>query len=149
MRCLACLATVFVLLGPEGSAFGDGELDTTFGNKGIVITDDGLLDSANAIAIQTDGKILVAGASIGTLGSDFALVRYDTHGQLDPSFGVGGKVITDFGGDEVANSVAIQADGRIVVVGTRTRAGSSDFAMARYNADGSLDGTLDIDGKKI
>ena len=66
-----------------------GDLDPTFGNAGRVVTSfPGGLDTANDIAVQSDGKIVVAGSS----GSDFAVVRYNTNGTLDVTFGVGGRV---------------------------------------------------------
>src|SRR5262249_42936154 len=67
-------------------------------------------------------------------------------GDLDPTFGVGGKVLTDFGGDETATAVAVQPDGKIVVVGYTNY---SDFAVARYNVDGSLDSSFGTGGKVV
>ena len=70
-----------------------GMLDTTFGSGGKVITAVGLEDGATSMVIQPDGKIIVAGGS-GTIENlDFALVRYNTDGSLDNSFGTGGKVL--------------------------------------------------------
>ncbi len=124
------------------SLLKDAELDSTFGNDGKVITDFGGTDQGRAVAVQKDGKIVVAGTS----GSDFAVARYNTDGSLDASFGMGGLVITDFGGFDGGNAVAIQKDGKIVVAGF---AGDEDsvFAVARYNRDGSLDITFGVDGK--
>ena len=78
----------------------------------------------------------------GSLGADFMLVRYNTDGSLDTSFDSDGLVTTDFGGQDEAFDVAIQTDGKIVVVGES----DDDFALARYNTDGSLDTTFDSDG---
>jgi len=133
-----------------GPVLADGELDSSFGTLGTQTTDfGGGNDSANALAIQSDGKIVVVGASVGSISSDFAVARYLPDGQLDAVFGDHGKVVTDFGGDEVANAVAIQADGKIVVAGTRTRLGGSDFVLARYGTDGTLDPSFDGDGKRV
>ncbi len=120
----------------------DGSLDPTFGSSGMVMTDFGGSDAASAVAIQPDGRIVTAGRS----GSgDFALARYNADGSLDPSFGSGGKVTTDFGGFDLALGVALQSDGKIVAAG---QGGSSfDFALARYNADGSLDTSFGSGGK--
>ncbi len=75
---------------------------------------------------------------------DFALTRFNTDGSLDTTFGVGVKVETDFGDtSENVTSIAIQTDGKIVAVGTRS---NYSFAMARYNTDGTLDTTFDVDG---
>jgi uncharacterized delta-60 repeat protein len=130
-----------------------GSLDTTFSSDGMQTTDLGGNDGAWGVALQEDGKIVVAGSSVaaGSSDSDFALARYNVaDGSLDESFGVGGKVITDLGsGSDGAWGVAIQ-DGKIVVAGSSVAAGSSDsdFALARYSIDGSLDTTFSSDGKE-
>src|SRR5262249_51395919 len=122
----------------------DGTLDTTFSFDGKVTTDFGGDDRAFSVAIQADGKIVVAGASLTNPGDDFALARYNPDGSLDAGFGTGGKVTTAFGsGLDHANACTIQADGKIVAVG----ADGGDFALARYNSDGSLDGTFGTGGK--
>jgi uncharacterized delta-60 repeat protein len=134
----------------------DGSLDTTFSGDGMQTTDLGRNDGAWGVALQEDGKIVVAGSSgaAGSSDSDFALARYNVaDGSLDESFGVGGKVIIDLrgGSRDGATGVVIQGDGRIVVAGSSVAAGSSDsdFALARYNvADGSLDTTFSSDGKE-
>jgi uncharacterized delta-60 repeat protein len=130
----------------------DGSLDFSFGAGGRVLTDDvsgtGSFDQGRALALQADGKIVVAGRS----GFDFALARYNPDGSLDASFGVGGRVRTDFTGtgtfEEVANALAIQPDGKIVLAGTADEPGPPDFefALARYNPDGSLDASFGVGG---
>ena len=129
----------------------DGSLDTTFGIGGKVTTDFGGWGSeaANAIAIQPDGKILAAGWGGGTTSNtDFGLARYNLDGSLDVTFGVGGKVTTDFFGlGQVAHALAIQSDGKIVAAGNVSRGRTSDFGLARYNPDGSLDTSFGIAGK--
>jgi uncharacterized delta-60 repeat protein len=125
----------------------NGSLDTAFGTGGMVTTAIGVSnDYAYSVALQADGKIVVAGHSYNGANDDFALVRYNADGSLDASFGVGGKVTTAFGSaGDFGYSVALQSDGKIVVAG---RGGSSfDFALARYNANGSLDTSFDGDGK--
>lgn len=126
----------------------DGTLDTTFGGgDGKVITPVGSgNDVANSIIIQSDGKIVLAGNAND--GSLIVLTRYDTDGALDASFGTGGFVITDIGTTHnEAQSAAIQSDGKIVVAGFSNSGADYDFALARYNSDGSLDTTFDSDGK--
>ena len=81
-------------------------------------------------------------------GNDFALARYNPNGSLDTSFSGDGKQTTDFGGFDEANGVALQADGKIVAVGARSLAASDDFALARYNPNGSLDTSFSGDGKQ-
>ncbi len=117
----------------------DGSLDTSFGDGGKVITSIGTNDNANSIALQPDGKIVTAGKS----GNNFALVRYDTFGNLDDNFGFGGVVITDFGGGDEAKSVIVQPDGKIVAAG---RVNGNDFALARYYENGILDDSFGSGG---
>jgi uncharacterized delta-60 repeat protein len=123
----------------------DGTLDSTFSGNGEVRTDlSSGRDFANGVALQVDGKIVVAGRSGGT-GGRFGLVRYNTDGTLDTTFGVDGKVRTNFtAGDDVANGVALQPNGKIVVVGS---ANFDKFAVARYNDDGTLDTSFSGNGK--
>lgn len=126
----------------------DGTLDTSFGSGGLVITDvsgEGSIDSFGVLSLQSDGKIVIAGSTSFTINgmTDFTLARYNPDGSLDNSFGDAGFVITDFGNDvnSSISGMAIQADGKIVGAGTSgTRAfGRDDFALARYNSDGTLD----------
>jgi uncharacterized delta-60 repeat protein len=129
---------------------GLGRLDATFGTQGALLVDfDGPNDNAAAIAIQRDGKIVVAGASNGGSTVRFALARCDGHGILDPAFGIGGRVLTEFEGFAGASGVAIQWNGKIVVAGTTNGASSSDFALARYHKDGTLDLRFGRDGKVV
>ena len=127
----------------------NGTLDTSFDNDGKVITAIGSdTDRAQSVAIQSDGKIVVAGYSNNGSNLDFALVRYNTNGTLDTSFNSDGKVTTTIGsGNDYAYSVAIQSDGKIVVAGEAYIGSNFDFALARYNTDGTLDTTFDSDGK--
>ncbi len=139
-----------------------GTLDSTFGSGGVVTTDLGSnFDFAHAMALQPNGKIVVAGSSqkAGQHGYDFAVVRYTPSGALDRSFGSGGKVLTDLGpaSDDEASAVALQQDGKIVVAGGTSKpgtcAGSSapwtcpDFALVRYTTHGSLDTSFGSGGK--
>ncbi len=128
-----------------------GSADTTFGNNGVVTTSLGTgMDQAEGVAIQPDGKIVVAGFTQGaTTGLDFAVLRYNSNGTLDTTFGKGGIVTTDFDGlNDQAADVVLQPDGKIVVGGTATvSANTTDFAVVRYNSDGSLDTTFGTDGK--
>jgi uncharacterized delta-60 repeat protein len=119
-----------------------GALDPTFGGDGKVTTHFDGGGSAMAVAIQADGKIVVAGGA--RLSGRFALARYDPDGSLDPTFSGNGKMTTDFpGGYAFASGVAIQSDGKIVAAG-RT---DYRFALARYNPDGTPDPTFSGDGK--
>ena len=130
----------------------DGTLDRTFGVNGKVRTDfTSGFDSATGVAIQADGKIVVvgqAGAYYNYRDTKFALARYNSDGTLDASFGGDGKAMTKFSlGFESATGVAIQADGKIVAVGTAGQNFDNKFALARYNSDGTLDASFGGDGK--
>ncbi len=116
----------------------DGALDPSFSGDGLVTTDLGGTDDGQGVVIQTDGKIVVAGGS----EENFALARYTTGGGLDPSFSGDGVQTTDFGLEDRATAVALQADGRIVVGGIA----GDDFALARYTTGGTLDPSFSGDG---
>jgi uncharacterized delta-60 repeat protein len=136
----------------------DGSLDASFGSGGKVTTDffgfDGEDDEAFAVAVQTDGKIIAAGTA--NLRGDFGLARYNADGSLDASFGTGGKVTTDFNGKaDVGSSMTLQPDGKIIVAGIanvtapppNAQNTSGDFALARYNTNGTLDSSFGNGGK--
>jgi len=125
-------------------------LDETFGTGGIVTTLIGNSSTALSVAIQSDEKIVMGGYSdIADIGSnyDFAIVRYDTSGTLDGTFGTEGIVTTPIGsGDDFAYTVAIQSDGKIVVSGPYDSGNNNDFALVRYRTDGTLDETFGTGG---
>jgi len=131
----------------------DGGPDTGFGALGKVTTAFGAgSGTAHDVAIQSDGRIVVVGSTRARAGfasdDNFTLRRYDSAGNLDASFGIGGVVVTDFAAlADVAKAVAIQPDGKIVVAGRSQNASGIDFAVARYNADGSADPTFGSAGK--
>jgi uncharacterized delta-60 repeat protein len=130
-----------------------GALDTTFDSDGKVTTDIGNATSkSTAVAVQADGKMVSAGyVQNPSTGLDFAVIRYNVDGSLDTTFDGDGKATTSFSvGSDAANAVAIQADGKIMAAGYAPGGSSSpDFALVRYNTDGSLDTTFDGDGKVI
>ncbi len=128
----------------------NGSLDTTFGTGGKVGTDlFGNSSEASSVVLQPDGRIVVAGFANDGTANRFALARYNTNGSLDTTFGTAGKVSTSFFGfDDAAAAVALQPDGRIVAVGHAYPGAANDqFAVARYNADGSLDAGFGSGGK--
>ena len=126
-----------------------GALDTTFDTDGILTTPFGVGDDyADALGIQTDGKIVIAGSSDNGSSFDFALARYNTNGALDTTFGTAGKVITDFTANfDQANALTIQTGGKIVVAGYSDNGSNYDFALVRYGTNGSLDTTFGTGGK--
>lgn len=151
----------FLIVYFTNPLFGqDGTLDNTFGTGGKVTVPIGTVNQkGNAVAIQADGKIVVAGSAGNGLNSDFAIIRLNSNGTLDNAFDSDGKVMTNFAGwdannsNDYATSVAIQSDGKIVVAGYGMYLGSNgfstvdEFSLARYNSDGSLDSSFNGNGK--
>jgi uncharacterized delta-60 repeat protein len=137
---ILCVATLYSVAQISGT------LDLTFGGTGYITTNySGSDDVGNAMVVQTDGKIIVSGTS----GSDFAISRYNTNGTLDATFGTGGKVVTSIGiYSDGSNSVKVQSDGKIIVVGYSINAAgtNNDFAIVRYTSLGVLDNTFGTGG---
>jgi uncharacterized delta-60 repeat protein len=134
----------------------DGTPDTTFGNRGKVRTDfPGLAAVPSSVVIQPDGKIVVAGGAfpLFTFLGDFKVVRYKPNGSLDTSFGDGGIVTTTFPAGSYAFDVALQPDGKIIAAGTvfvdfdPGESSDTDFALARYNPDGTPDASFGNGGQ--
>ncbi|MCX7092282.1 MAG: hypothetical protein NTY50_02355 [Methylobacter sp.] len=139
-----------VVVGGSASNYGavarydaDGTLDTSFSRDGKW----GAYDSnsggmyATAVAVQPDGKSIIAGIS----GNNFAIVRLDRYGNLDTSFNDDGKLAVDLGGTDIIKTVTVLGSGKILAAGTS----DGDFALVRYNANGSLDTSFDTDGKLV
>ncbi len=127
----------------------DGSLDTSFdgdGKRTLAIGSG--YDGANAIAIQPDGKIVVAGEAVVGANTDFAVMRFNSNGSLDTTFDTDGIVTTEVSVYDYVKSMVLQSDGKIVLAGYAFT-GMNDFALARYNTDGSLDTTFDGDGKLL
>jgi uncharacterized delta-60 repeat protein len=119
----------------------DGMLDPTFGTAGKVTTDlsGGLADAIRGMAVLHDGKILAAGPA----GSRIGLARYNADGSLDPSFGRGGKRVVALGGAAAhVFALAPLRDGSFVLAGAAVRGVVLKFLLARFRADGSLDGSF-------
>lgn len=117
----------------------DGTLDGSFSDTGFTLFrfGIGLKSTASGVAIQPDGKIVVAGTAEPDDGHTFALARLTGDGVLDSSFGPGGRVVTRFGDSAQAAAVALQKDGKIVVTGYTTAGpGNTDFALARHQRRG-------------
>jgi uncharacterized delta-60 repeat protein len=142
----AILATGFAF---DGAGFDfalarynrDGTLDTSFGNGGLVTTDFGAGDDfCLGVVIQHTGKIVAFGTAFNGANFDFALARYTRDGTLDPTFGAGGRVLTDFDWtDEEIRDLALQPNGQMVALGETIGGCGVAFALARYNRDGTLD----------
>ncbi len=125
----------------------DGTPDNGFSGDGKQTVDFGGADAAVSVAYASGGKLVVAGA--GGAGSDMAVTRLTDTGSVDTSFApaTSGKKTVDFGGTDVANGVAVQPDGKIVLAGSTSATGSGDFAAARLTGDGEPDNSFSGDGK--
>lgn len=126
----------------------DGSPDNTFNGSGTVILDS--TRSATAVAIQSDGRIVIAGDATSDTFFDFCTVRLNADGSPDTDWGSGGKVYSDMGGNaDFPQDIKIQPDGKILVAGY----GSLDFGygveMIRYNSDGSVDADFGDGGKVL
>ena len=159
VRVIALAGMIVALSAMQLAQAAPGDLDPTFSVDGKVTTDFfGGNDTATAVAIQQNGKILAAGTAFSgnTGGNDFALARYNRNGRLDRSFGENGKVTTHFPGSPSpqfhiaaeASALVIQSDGKIVAAGTALNAGTGArlFALLRYTRHGELDRGFGVSG---
>ncbi|MGW4753352.1 calcium-binding protein [Streptomyces chartreusis] len=142
------MALVFVVAAPHGAFAAPGDLDATFGTGGRVTISASSYAEGEDVTVQPDGKIVSVGwlQDPEYLDAEFVLTRHNPDGSVDTSFGGGdGEVVTDFeNGNDVAQRVAVQPDGKIVVAGRHQEtddefAGCCWFTVARYNSDGSVD----------
>lgn len=142
VRGLTALADGSLIVRAAGGLLkytADGELDSHFGNNGIL--EFARATAGTDVAVQDDGKILLSTFTVPVY--DFSLQRFNADGSPDLSFGNQGSVTLDIPGDyATANAVAVQDDGRILLGGSAFANGGSDFAAVRLNADGSLDSTF-------
>lgn len=129
----------------------NGSIDSAFGNNGFTMIDYDAIDEANAIALQSDGKIVFAGYSDADTPSGivFLVGRFNNDGTVDSTFGSNGRVATNFGdGNEFATGVCIQPDGKIIATGFSGNGSQGEIVvMARYNSNGSLDTSFGAGGK--
>ena len=127
----------------------DGQLDASFGEGGIVLTEFGSsavggYAGARDVLLQPDGRIVVGGHDAG----DFAIVRYTSEGVLDPSFSSDGVEHVDFGeSSDYLGAMALDASGRIVAAGYTSAGANADFALVRLTPSGQLDSTFGSSGK--
>lgn len=129
----------------------DGGLDTSFSGDGRLVTNFGGRDLGFEAALQSNGKIVVAGETCNASNiCNLALARYNVGGALDTTFSGDGKQITDFGGNDNGSigGLAIQSNGKIVVAGFMWNGSNYDFAIHRYLSDGNLDSTFSADGRQ-
>jgi uncharacterized delta-60 repeat protein len=132
----------------------DGSLDKTFNSTGMVVTpNNNGADSFNAMVLQADGKIVVAGNKYTSKDTDGLLIRYNRDGSIDQSFGVDGRVITDFGTFDYIRNLQVQSDGKILVAGSQRKEyfayDGAGIILGRFNSNGSLDPSFANNGKLI
>jgi len=129
----------------------NGTLDMSFNETGKATADFGAHDYGRSVAVHGDGRIVVTGYTTKSYESkkECALACFKANGSLDTTFNGTGEVTTNFGGDGNAEgrSVAVQTDGKIVVIGYATAGNTEEFALARYNADGTLDTSFGDSGQ--
>lgn len=148
INCKLFTATIILFGLTQWGLAAAGDLDTTFGNSGVVMTafPGSTLSEATDIVVQPDGKLVVSAFANGISGLDIVLARYNPNGSLDTNFNGSGTVTTPFGSEfDSADAVVLQTDGKILVAG-RVGISPSRFAVLRYNSDGTLDTTFDTDG---
>lgn len=125
----------------------DGSIDAGFGINGFHFVDISSIDEAYDVVIQSDGKIVLVGATVLSGPYNMGIVRLNSDGSTDTGFGSGGIVNEDFGFSAVANTVALQTDDKIVV-GGRMYTGDQNFAILRLNTNGTLDTGFSGDGRQ-
>ncbi|HEX6116934.1 MAG TPA: hypothetical protein VFY99_07515 [Solirubrobacterales bacterium] len=139
--------------GPQNLALlrynADGSLDASFDGDGMLFTDLGASEVSTGIALGPSGNIVVSARNFSGDPEDLVTVRYGSDGSLDGTYGAGGVATTDLGGDERAESLVVEADGKVVVGGFIVGAGTADLVVARYSAIGAPDPTFDGDGVAI
>jgi uncharacterized delta-60 repeat protein len=140
-RTLCLRALLLVLLAPAPAAYAlPGDLDRSFDGDGMKTFGYTGTDSAEAVLVQPDGRLVLSGHG----GGNVAVTRLNPDGSFDTGFGDGGTTGADFGGDDFGYAAALQPDGKIVVAG-RTSI-NQDIAVARFHANGSLDSSFDPGG---
>ena len=151
---VSALIAAFMAQPPSVSAQSQttvaaGSLDRSFAGKGFAVTDLGNRDEhLRAVAVQPDGKIVAAGYTQTGHQFQIALIRLNSNGTPDASFGDRGTAITEFNEHHAhAHGIALQTDGKILVVGHTHTLANDDFIMARYTKNGRLDAAFGADGK--
>jgi len=153
-KLIVFLISVFIFQFSIEKMFGQaGTLDASFGTSGISNMNFGTSCSSTKSTLLSNGKIILVGSiTNATTGADAAIVKYKKDGTLDNTFGINGKVTTDFGTQtDKANNVTIQSDGKILVCGLDDDPNTLNpqFFISRYDSSGNLDNSFAINGKII
>ncbi len=136
------VAAVLPIVAVSVAGAGEGDLDPTFGSAGKVVSDFGGDETAHGVAVQPDGRIVVAGTGCG---GDFLVARYDADGSPDASFGTGGRTCVDVGAGtaDLGERVLLGGGGNLLVAGTS----DGQFALVRLDGDGNVDPTFGTGGR--
>ncbi len=127
----------------------NGELDSTFGNNGLINETGTNYDrSLNDFVIQSDGKILAL-SNFNSGSQDYRVLRYNTNGLADTSFGNNGSITTDIGNTEFSKCIILQPDGKFLVGGTTLISSIPNIFIARYNSNGTLDNSFNSNGRRV
>lgn len=150
-RLVGCVAGALSVVAVAMSAYASpGDLDTAFGTTGVVTyhyPGPFIGDKANAVAVQSDGKVVVAGTSNQNGNARIAVARWNANGTLDPTFGTGGTILQVLVGGDSGFDILLQPDGKIVVGGTTAgNTGNINFVVLRYTTAGVLDSTWGVSG---
>lgn len=145
------LSLVLTALAPAVVTAQPGTLDASFGVGGFAISPaPGTTDQVEDLAVQADDRIVVVGNTVTASNYDMLLLRFTADGELDDSFGTNGRVTLALGaGNEEANTVVVQPDGRIVVAGYTVVGGVARLALARFLSDGSPDTGFGTNGQTV
>lgn len=152
MRIFLLIFIPLLLLGNCTSGSSIGALDITFGTQGVTFIDfAGEDDTACCTVVDSTGLVYVAGSTEGATSNDLALARLTAAGVLDTSFNTTGKVTLDIssGSEDEALGIALQTDGKILVVGTAGVGNDARLTVARWTTSGALDTSFDTDGLYI
>ena len=127
----------------------NGTIDATYGSGGRVVTSDGGEKAVNDLVLQPDGKVIAIGYGEFPSLLQIRLIRYESNGSIDMTYGTGGKVTATFTGGSTPGRGVLQPDGKLLVVGVTIAGSSYQGALARYNADGSPDMSFGTAGQAV
>jgi uncharacterized delta-60 repeat protein len=142
------LFTMFLLSAAGIALSAEGDLDVTFGKTGIVTFNSGNNDAVSAVAVQSDGKLVIAGTASNGLNSDVLILRLNSDGTPDAAFGEAGTVTfnSSANASDAGKALAVQLDGKIIVAGAASNGVDNDALILRLNSDGTLDTTFGVGG---
>ncbi|RLD43494.1 MAG: hypothetical protein DRI88_10770, partial [Bacteroidetes bacterium] len=150
LKSILSISLLFVVFSTS-YAQSAGYLDENFGDNGVVVTNAyNKSEYANAVALKSDGRIVIGGWISVNSDADLILAQYLEDGSLDESFSDDGLFWINFpASDDYLNDIVVQEDGKIIFTGTTHGSDNSDIIVGRVNTDGSLDNTFSNDGMLV